>query len=69
MHKEDEMRDIDEIAVVYFIEAKTKDLNSFYIPSIERLNQLLSDANTLELPASAEQITKFIDRYYPKEQE
>ena len=70
MHKEDEMtEDYSELAIVYYLKEKDRALNSKWVPREDELDRLIADAETLELPASVDQLTKFRDNYYPREQE
>lgn len=61
------MRDVDEIAVVYFTMVKDRALNDEFVPRLETLKQFIADAETLQLPASVDQLKKFKDNYYPEE--
>ena len=58
--------DYSELAIIYFLKEKERALNSKWVPNENDLNRLIADAETLELTASVDQLTKFLDHYYPK---
>ena len=60
--------DYSELAIVYFLKEKDRALNSKWVPREDELNRLIADAETLELTASVDQLTKFRDNCYPKEE-